>query len=346
MEKPVLTLELGGKSSEFVLLNDIFTAKGCVLLDSCTDGIISSIDKIECDSSSIYILDKVMEKCVYRFSEAGKYCNRIGVCGRGKGEYINIYDFTVEPKNGNIIILGEDSKVYVYDKNGKFIGDKKLSETRFWNIQATDDGILMSTNHSTYASGENSFLLYEYDFSFNLINKWNQALPEYNTYMPPMSSFVFQKHEDGLSYIDQKQNRIFLQDKGNGSFDKFIDVSFPNPRPFSHYTDAMVFMDKNNQRKYDWLCEVLLGEDKIMTTYFRNGRYCVSVADAKDGRIIKEGILAGIMPRIYPLRGNDYIAAVTPEIYDKDKSWRMFSKDLKHGITDESNLLLVKLRLK
>ena len=95
LEYPVFTIELGRNSSEYIFLKDLFEAKEWVVLDTCKDCIISSIDKIECADNDIYILDKVRRKCVYRFSKEGKYKNTIGVYGKGNGEYIDVYDFTI-----------------------------------------------------------------------------------------------------------------------------------------------------------------------------------------------------------------------------------------------------------
>lgn len=342
---PIFTLELGESLSGYIFLKDLFAAKEWVVLDTCKDCIISSVDKIECANNDIYILDKVRGKCIYRFSKEGKYKNKIGVYGKGNGEYIDIYDFTIEPRNGNVLILGNDSKVYRYDKLGKFKESKIVSKTRLWNIQATKDGIFMSTNHSTFVSGDDAFLLYKFDFSLNFVDKWNHVLPQHTSVMP-MSSFVFQGQGRGLSYIDQKQNRIFLYSKKDNKFSENIEISFPNPRPISHYSDAMIFMEKENQQKYDWLCEVLRSKNRIVTTYFQNGKYCVSVADAKNGEIIKEGVLAGVMPQIYPLSDDEYIAAIEPEIYISNKLWEEFSTHPKQEITEESNMLIVRFKLK
>ena len=108
----------------------------------------------------------------------------------------------------------------------------------------------------------------------------------------------------------------------------------------------MLFMEQENQEKYDWLCEVLNSKEKILTTYFHNGKYCVSVADAKNGKILKEGVLAGVMPRIFPLSDNQYIAAFTPDIFIQNHLDEEFSIKPGQPITADSNLLIVKLKLK
>lgn len=342
--RQVLTLDLGENVSGFVSLNDIFDVKEWIVLDSCVEGIVSSADKIECDGECFYVLDKVKGKCVYRFDKAGRFLNKIGVQGKGHEEYVNIYDFTMDSANGKVLILAEASTVYVYDKNGDFVSHKKISDTRLWNIQYTGGGLLASTNHSTYTSGDNSFLLYEYDGDLNCVAKWNHVLPRY-TDLPPMSSFVFQESDGLLSYIDQKQNRVFLYNSDKNDFCDYISLSFPHPRPASHYEDAMIFMDYDNQKKYDWLGEFLCGMDKFVATYFHDGKYCVSVSDA-NGKILKEGVLAGAMPRIFPLQHDEYIAALTPEMYNMDSSWKEYKIQPNRKIGGESNMLLVRLKLK
>ena len=72
----------------------------------------------------------------------------------------------------------------------------------------------------------------------------------------------------------------------------------------------------------------------------------MSVADDRNGKIIKEGILAGIMPEIYPLSNDEYIAAIDPEIYISNNLRDEFSTRPKQEITEESNMLIVRFKLK
>ena len=183
----------------------------------------------------------------------------------------------------------------------------------------------------------------EFD-KLDFVAKWNHVPPQY-TDLPPMSSFIFQESNGALSYIDQKQNRVFLYNADDGNFTDYISLSFPNPRPVSHYADAMIFMDNANQKKYDWLCEFLPGKSRVVASYFHGGKYCVSVSDSC-GKILKEGVLAGAMPRIFPLQGDEYIAAITPEMYNMEGFWGGSKVKPRCEITRGSNILLVRLKVK
>lgn len=346
LEKAKLDLELDKEPTDYIFMDDVFASKEWIVLDSAKEAIVSTCSKIETDKDgNIYVLDKVKSKCVFLFDKEGKYLGKIGVYGKGRGEYPVIRDFTIEPKKGNVLVLGGYSTVYVYDKEGSFLESKTLSKANFWNIHADDQGVFLSTNHSTEVEGENAYLLYEYDFSLNYVGKWNPVLPQYMG-VSPLSSFVFQGTKTGLSYIDEKQNRIYQYDSRNKDFSGFISLSFPRPRPLSHYRDAMLFMEKSNQQKYDWLCDVLMSKKKIVVTYFHQGKFCMAVADMKTGKVQKEGLLVGSFSHCYPLPDGDFLVAVTPEEFVNDGAWKRFSVQPERKIKETDNLLLVKLSIK
>ena len=52
------------------------------------------------------------------------------------------------------------------------------------------------------------------------------------------------------------------------------------------------------------------------------------------------------MPEIYPLSNDEYIAAIDPEIYISNNLRDEFSTRPKQEITEESNMLIVRFKLK
>jgi hypothetical protein len=75
-------------------------------------------DNIEVVNNSIYLSDRYMGLLV--FDKTGKMIRRIGSKGRGPGEYIYSFNFTVDEKTETIYVC-DNNIIKVYSKNGQFI---------------------------------------------------------------------------------------------------------------------------------------------------------------------------------------------------------------------------------
>jgi hypothetical protein len=76
-------------------------------------------------NNSIYL--STMNSGILVFDKKGKLIRKIGVFGRGPGEYTYCYYFTVDDKNETVYVL--DSKIIkVYSKSGNFLRSFSLNE--------------------------------------------------------------------------------------------------------------------------------------------------------------------------------------------------------------------------
>lgn len=84
--------------------------------------LIGEIKKIIVKDSIYYIWDNLAET-IFCFNSEGKFISRICKQGEAPDEYLRISDFTINLKNGNIIIYSDMSKCfYEYTKSGKLVG--------------------------------------------------------------------------------------------------------------------------------------------------------------------------------------------------------------------------------
>lgn len=343
MHEETMNVELG-REEPFppIFINDVFSIQGCVLLDSCKDGLLKEVSKIEILSDTIFVLDKAGQKCVCKFDMEGHFIGKIGKPGKGHGEYRFANDFTIDRHTGDVMILGDNSYIHLYDKNGIFKTSKCVNKSLMWNIQATDDGVYMSTNHQTFTSGENAFLLYKYDNKLDEVGKWISVLPNYMG-MIPLQSAIFQTKDNKLYYTDDRQNSVFLYDEKIASFTKAMSINFPNPIPINLKKSSNAFM--SSQLNYDYLKDFYVGEKVYYVTYFCKGKLFFSVVDKENGHVRKEGYLIGYYPRLFPIGKNEFFAVIGPEVLESFEEWNKMLKSCNFANKHLGNIFLVKLKM-
>ncbi len=85
--------------------------------DSSILGGLSGVKDIIYENGLIYIKDS---RGIWIFGRDGKFVRKFSRKGRGPQEYPSLYDFDVDPKTGDIIIM-YPGKFYEYRKDGSFI---------------------------------------------------------------------------------------------------------------------------------------------------------------------------------------------------------------------------------
>ena len=96
-----------------------------IRLETTSDALIGSVDRLILRDSVIYILDRKKSRSIYAFATDGTFLRKIGDIGQGPGEFAEPTDFSVC-----------QDKIYVYDQfahrlstfttAGKFLGDRPV----------------------------------------------------------------------------------------------------------------------------------------------------------------------------------------------------------------------------
>ena len=111
-------------------LFDYFSSIELLPLETSPNVLISGISKIVVHQDNYYVLDK--QQCIiFVFDKAGEYLFKIDKKGKGKGEYLFISDFNINPYTGNLEILEPHGPVKIYDSLGNFIEQKRINYPGF-----------------------------------------------------------------------------------------------------------------------------------------------------------------------------------------------------------------------
>lgn len=319
---------------------DVFTPLETVCLDTKDVCQLKSITKVEVYDNCYYILGGTTKSAVFVFDKDGHFIRKIGTQGHGKGEYLNAHDFTIDKENKRIAILSAPSKVYFYSLQGDFLNKKELGKILVWNITSTSTGFIASTNHLTYTSGDNAYLLYFFNKDFDATKKEVPVLP-YQIYMPSFGLPVFQRNDGKDYYVDIYNNKIIdLLGSNENKMDYMI--SLPNPMPTENFKEWKVFSE--NQRKYDWIQNIcLLGDDAVFV--YKQGFYINVESVSLSGKVIVHGCYGGNFPKMFSDGKGNAILCISAYSYLKNKMEDLLP-GLKGKVKASDNYILVKCKLK
>lgn len=107
-------------------LSEIVEKVEYVPLETTEESLIGNLEKVKKAKDKYYIFDR--EHTVLVFSESGDHLYTIGQKGGGPGEYSWIYDFSVDPKTGEVYLLDLGKNVLVFE-GPKFIRRIELPKT-------------------------------------------------------------------------------------------------------------------------------------------------------------------------------------------------------------------------
>jgi len=332
-----ISLDLSESVSDTLNILDRICPLEIVALETTEESLLGSVGKLLEVNDKYYVLDYV-NKCVLVFDETGKFSHRVGRVGQGPGEYSALSDFIVDTKNGYIYLLTNSSTIYAYDNGGDFLWKRKISNSQLWYIGSSEEGYVCSTNHLTYTSGEDAFLLYRFDSDFHEEDRSVEVFDK-RIYAPPLISAPFQKWNGGSFYIDMFSNMVYsLSDKEVVPLCQFV---FSSPMPVEYFSDPNLFME--NQFRYDFIIEAFFSERFLWVSYIRAGEHHTIIFDIMGDKIVAAGKTIGIMPKVYqsdesllsPISAEDYL-----------RFWAHLEPMLNRKVSVEDNCLILRWKIK
>ncbi len=177
-------------------------------LETTKECLIGEIDKILHVDGVYYIVDRRKAKGIFAFDEEGKFMTSIGYAGRGPGEYVEPTDIFYDSEKGELVVWDQYQHQFNrFTKDGKFLGDKKVSLRLDFCTYEDESALLWCTpgDNSSLASIAN-YQLIALDSSYNNIIYRSD-------YSPLELNFTrignIQKNKGSLYYHPQLSDTIY-----------------------------------------------------------------------------------------------------------------------------------------
>ena len=179
-----------------------------ILLETNEMCLIGTISKIRVFDQYLFILDRHVAKCLFVFDKEGHFIRKIGNIGSGPGEYVSIYDFTIDRENKSVFILDNRSqRINKYEiESGRFINSIRLKQNiRSNHIEYAEGKIYTDAFFGTHSN--NNYLLRIIQESSGIEEKTLLNVIEYHKSYSNTHS-IFQRE---AFYFRENRNLIFVQ---------------------------------------------------------------------------------------------------------------------------------------
>lgn len=167
----VIDLDNAEQMDSFKLSFFVKSAK-CIRLEESTKSIIGEINKLIVFNDYLFVADIDYAKGLFVFDMEGKFVRKIGERGRGPGEYIGFFDFTIDMDNHEIILL-DHTQIHFYDLEGNYLksvqtrSDGLITNIQYFNgliysdiiaFKKTKNDYLLQSFETVNGQRKNSFL--------------------------------------------------------------------------------------------------------------------------------------------------------------------------------------------
>lgn len=256
---------------------DYFTKEWeSIYLDTCSESLISSVERIEIDDSLIFILNKENfgKRTICVFNIDGKYIGRIGNIGRAHNEYITIRAWTLDKANNEVLIkTGESPTIKRYNYQGNYIGSINLSFkfNSISELSVMQNGNILAKN-LIYAEPIDDYLVIDSTGTTSSIFNLRNISASDALFMPFDSYHSCENAE--LMLLRDFDNHVFRYNCLTGESDTIAQLQFVSTIKAKdlrniHYNQR--FMKKGSQ--LDILCD--LNDYLILDFFFQDDYDCV-----------------------------------------------------------------------
>lgn len=320
-------------------------------------------------NNTIYL--SALNSGVIAFDRKGQYLRRIGSIGRGPGEYIYYYQFTVDDKSETVYVL-DSNIIKVYSKTGNFLRSISLKEfgdmvvaVEFYNsrlfvtfaLQSVDnkyDWIILDTLGNLVKKKERTIPPFKSNWPISGgIYKFNNGIYNWNTFNDTVfsiltdlnygTSFLFSPGEHRIPRSEIKdilQFKLYFNPNSVFETSRFLVIKY-------FYQNLIIaLIDKKSNVSYITLLEsgpALLGDNLIGGIYndfdggllFQPENYFV-----ENDREYMVGLINAYQIKAL-LKDNKFIN-LNPKYPERKKEF----EKLANALTETDNQVLMLVRLK
>lgn len=196
-------------TDEPITLSDLYDKAKIVPLENGENSMISYVKKTIVKDSNVFLYDWEPYPSIKVFSTNGDYIRNIGNLGHGRGEYVDIDDFTISLGGDSVFILCNNS-ILAYDNKGKFLFNKNVDiHGAIRRIECCSGGYVCLTEYKA-----NDYLLHFLDYDFiikkELISSGGKIIRE-----PSFVKNPIQVHGKEVWYYNWFNSTFYVVDTQN-----------------------------------------------------------------------------------------------------------------------------------
>lgn len=286
-------------------MSDIIDTAYYIPLHVTKESSLSTANKLLYSDGQYFVFDMRFSK-ISVYDSNGRLSYVLDEHGHGKGEYLEIRNFTVT--DGKLFVIDNFlHKIHVYSgKTGKYIASKDI-ELIPSDIVALDDGdFLLSVipNGEKFSIDQDKSLVFRTDTNFTVKESY---FPYVHGYAEPLSRYSYFSKSDGKVLFSSFGFDGFAEFASGGGEAKVVAMDLNNPLPKE---------SRNERENYDKDYQYVLGTPLMVGKYiyFEVAKGAVSqsyVYDTNDGKLYGNGKSAGLkMAYIIGCNGENFVGYV------------------------------------
>lgn len=315
-EQPYTQIILDSNDTITVSFNDCFEISSYIPLEETEECHITSIRRIESFEGNYYISSSNANVGLVVFDNKGKFVRKIGRKGRGHGEYVDIYDFTIDKKNRRILLLcNKSSFIKEYLLDGTFLKEKNIHETSLNDIACIDGLFICPTNHQGFTRSKCDSLFYIFDENLDFKRK-HTYISRNDLGMSSVISASIRSYGERFVYTDFQEHHTFILSK-YGDVETSFEYKKDKMAPIDAFESAATFMEK--QFDYDFIMNSAILEDKCITLY-KEGRGIKLSINRFDGGCIINKPTSNLIPDFIGYEDDCILSVVSLESLKSLKS--------------------------
>lgn len=319
-----------------ISFDDCFEITSCIPLEETSDCYMSSPRRVEFFKGKYYVSSSNADFGLVVYDAKGSFVSRIGKKGHGRGEYTNIYDFSIDQKNRRILIICDKSSlVKVYSLDGIFQKEKVIHNTLLSNLACVNGLVLCPTNHQGFTKYPSDSLFYIFDENLNFVKKHTYISNNSLGMTSPIPSNI-RTYGEKFVYSDFHEHRTFILNK-YGDIEKCFQYEEDGLVPIAALKSPKIFMA--NQFVYDFILGSAIVDEKCITTYKAGRRMKLSINN-NNGDCIVNKPLSTLLPDFHGYENNQILSVISIE------TLKSLTKTSFHNYIGNARYFIIKYKLK
>ena len=213
----IVSIPITEMETDYGKLSDFAEDIKMIPLEFSGDCILDKVEKIVMSDSCIFIMERYNQKGIYVFDHSGKYLYRVGNCGQGPDEFVDLSDFSLNEEQQLIYLYDiMRKKVLIFSFEGDFIKDIQMN---YYADKFEYQDNLFYLYRESPVLGDPAYSLVIKDDKGKTINKYYPLINK----SPYIHDCIFRKLDNEILFAEYMRDSVFSVRSGELTPKYFID---------------------------------------------------------------------------------------------------------------------------